>query len=159
MKRTVLLSLGVLLLTACASAPPKPSAGSDEAAVARASDNFWAIRDRGEASTFAALFTDDGIFMVPGLADASGMAAVQEMAAKRFAAAKAIDFEIHRREITVAGNTAHELGWFSETLPTPDEWMRMEGHYLLVWQRGHDGVWRVHRYMYNFSGAKPTPSR
>ncbi|HEU4521161.1 MAG TPA: SgcJ/EcaC family oxidoreductase, partial [Thermoanaerobaculia bacterium] len=121
----------VCALTSCATV--QPAAEHSEAEVREASDQFWATRDRGDASAFTAQFTDDGIFMVPGLADATGRDAILKLAEKRFAAVRPTDFTIHRREIDVAGDSAHELAWFSETIRGPHESTRMSGRYLLVW--------------------------
>lgn len=95
--------------------------------------------------------------MVPGLEDSAGRSAIQELAQIRFASAKTTDFEIQRREIEVRGDAAHELGWYSESHRGQEGAYRMKGRYLLVWQRGRDDIWRVHRYLYSFSGAEPLP--
>lgn len=124
-----------------------------EQTIQQASDQFIEARQRGDASSFAAYFTDDGVFMVPGLSDASGRSAVQELARKRFAGGPSREFVIHRREIRALGDLAHELAWFAETTATGDH--RMEGRHSIVWKRGTGGVWRVHRYLYAFSDAKP----
>ena len=143
----------VLLFTLTGCASGRPSTEQAEQAVQSASDRFFEARQRGDASAFAALFADDGIFMVPGLVDAAGRSAVQELAEKRFANGVSSDFEIHRREIDVVGDKAYEVGWFSET--TADRSHRMQGRHLIVWQRASDGGWRVRRYLYSFSGAQP----
>jgi uncharacterized protein (TIGR02246 family) len=123
--------------------------------VQQASDRFWTTRARGDAAALAALFTDDGMFMVPGLPDASGRKAVRELLEQRFAGGRTFDLVVHRREIEVTGDSANELAWYSESHQAQGQTMRMDGRYLLVWQRGGDGAWRVHRYLYNFSGATP----
>lgn len=148
--------LSVLLtgvaLAACATAPP--AAEDARVAVEQASDRFWAERDRADATAFAAQFTDDGMLMIPGLPDAVGRDAIRELMQKRFASTRITDFKVLRREIDVVGDSAWELGWFSEILRAENS-MRMSGRYLTVWKRGSDDVWRVHRYVYSFSGAKP----
>ena len=139
------------LFAACASSQPAPPMAHGE--VEQASDRFWDARVRGDVSSIASRLTEDTIFMVPGLPDAVGRIVVSETMQLRFQTLRPADFTIHRREIHVDGAIAHELGWYSETHRGHDEPMRMSGRYLLVWQRGRDGVWRVHRNMFNFSGA------
>jgi uncharacterized protein (TIGR02246 family) len=141
----------VLSLMSCATTPP--STDSSELRVQQASEQFWAVRERGDAATFAAQFTEDGVFMVPGVADAMGRTAIQELAQLRFAGARTTDSHVHKREIKVLGDSAHEIAWFMETYPADS--MRMLGRYVIVWNRGADNVWRVRRFMYNFSGAQP----
>ena len=151
-----------LVLAGCGTTgAPAAAAGTAETEVREASDRFWATRARADAGALAALFTDDGMFMVPGLPDASGRNAVRALLEQRFAGGRTFDFVVHRREIEVSGDSANELAWYSESHQAQGQTMRMDGRYLLVWRRGGDGVWRVHRYLYNFSGATPidTPSQ
>lgn len=152
MFRSLSILLVCVALTGCATAPPT----TDDARVdvERASDRFWAERDREDAAAFAAQFTEDGMLMIPGLADAVGRDAIRELMQKRFASTQITDFKVLRREIDVFGDSAWELGWFSEIMRGENP-MRMSGRYLIVWKRGSDDVWRVHRYVYSFSGAKP----
>jgi uncharacterized protein (TIGR02246 family) len=144
--------LTLVALTACASV--QPASEQSELAVQQASDRFWATRERGDARSFADQFTEDGILMIPGLADASGRTAIRELSEKRFPGTPTSDFKIQRREIQVAGDSAWELAWYEETYRGNDP-VRMRGRYLIVWKRASDGVWRVHRNLYNFSGTVP----
>jgi uncharacterized protein (TIGR02246 family) len=141
-----------LVFIGCATSAPVGDQDSTRA-IEEASDRFITARQSGDASSFAAQFADDGMFMVPGLEDASGRAAVEELARKRFAGGPSREFVIHRREIRALGDSAHELAWFAETTASGDH--RMEGRHSIVWKRGSDRVWRVHRYLYAFSDAKP----
>ena len=86
--------------------------------------------------------------------DASGRPAIQELAQKRFASGRTTDFELVRRDIEVAGDNAYELGWYAETDRRQDQAFRMQGRYAIVWKRVA-GTWRVHRFLYNFSDARP----
>lgn len=139
-------------LTACASAvPPATPAEDVRGLVEVASDRFLAARQGGDANAFASLFTDAGIYMVPGILDAAGRNAVRELAQQMFASGPTRDFKHERREVDVAGDSGYEPGWFSETTRTH----RMHGRHFILWKRGGDNVWRVHRYHYNFAGAEP----
>ena len=151
MSRSLSILMICVSLTACATIQPEQA----RLDVQRASDQFWAARERGDVSAFVEQFTDDGIFMVPGLKDAAGRTAVRELAQKRFAAAKITDFKVLRREIEVIGDSAHELAWYSEVHRGQGEAMRLEGRYLIVWKRGSDNLWRVSRYVYSLSDAQP----
>ena len=155
MSRSFCILIVCVALTACATV--QPATEQAELEVQQASDQFHATRVRGDAPSFAALFTDDGVFMVPGLPDAAGRDAVGKLAQQRFAGAQTSDFKILRREIEVIGDAAFELAWYSETDRRQGQAFRMEGRYLLQWKRGSDKSWRVHRYLYNFSDAAPVP--
>lgn len=156
MSRFLRILIVCCTLTACATAPPATDHASD-LDVRQASDRFWATRQRGDAAAFAEHFTDEGVLMIPGLDDASGRNAVRELAQKRFAGVRTADFKVHRREIDVCGDTAYELAWFAETYPAQNDPTRLRGRYLIVWKRGSDNVWRVHRNVYNFAGTEPLP--
>src|SRR4051812_23204137 len=117
--------LPVLILVACVSS--RPAAVDQEADVKRASDQFSATRISGDAAAFARQFTDDGIYMVPGVADAAGQTAIEKLAKRQLAPGRLTDFEVHRREIIVDGDTAHELASYSETNRGGEQPMRMDG--------------------------------
>ena len=138
-------------LTSCAT-----TSRNAEQNITQASAAFFESRQRADTASFVGHFTDDGAFMVPGVADAVGRNAIQELAQKRFAGGPTEDFKVHRREIRFAKDHAYELGWFTETDRRSGQAYRMEGRHLIVWQRA-GGQWRVQRYMYNFSDARPAP--
>lgn len=152
MRTSTLIGGLCLVFIGCATSTPVRDQDTEHA-IEEASNRFIGARQSGDASSFAAHFTDDGVFMVPGLLDASGRTAVEELAKKRFAGGPSSEFVIHRREIRVLGDLAHELAWFAETTAMGDH--RMEGRHSIVWKRGTDSAWRVHRYLYAFSDAKP----
>ena len=153
MFRSFCMLLLCAVLTSCATSPSAAPQDA-ESEVRQASDRFWATRERADAAALADLFTEEGILMVPGLPDAVGRNEVRDLLQQRFARARTTEFKVHRREIEVLGDSAYELAWFSE-VSRVQEPTRMEGHYVLVWSRGRDDVWRVHRYVYNFSDMTP----
>ena len=149
----ILLILGAL--TSCAS----NQAASDQAdlEVQQASDRFWAARQSGDPAALSTQLTDDAILMIPGLPDSVGRNAIRDLIQQRAATTQISESAIQRREIQVDGDMASELGWFSEVYRGQGPAMRMQGRYSIVWKRGADRVWRVHRNLYNFSGATPVP--
>src|SRR5256885_342392 len=84
-----------------------------------------------------------------------GRSEIRELAQQRFASARTTDFKVQRREIQLIGDSAYELAWYSETHRGQDQSLQLQGRYLIVWKRGSDKLWRVHRNLYNFSGATP----
>lgn len=142
------------LLVSCASAGPRTGGAEDE--IRQASDRFWAARESGDAAAVASQFTESGILMIPGLADTVGRDEILRLLERRFASVHTRGFEVERREIEIAGDTAWELAWFSEiSEPEGGEAMRFKGRYLNVWTRQSDGRWRLHRNLYAFSDARP----
>ena len=160
MARSLRFSLICLILAACTHSQPLPETLPENARteVEQASDRFWASRQREDVAAHTAQFTETGILMVPGLPDAVGRAAIRELLEQRFEGGRTTDFKVHRREIQVVGDSAHELAWYSEVRHGQGESMLLEGRYLLVWNRGSDGRWLVHRNLFNFSAATPVDS-
>lgn len=144
------------VLAGCASVQPGPDTERIEQEIAQASELLSQARQRGDVTSFVAHFTDDAIYMVPGLADAAGRAAIETLAHKRLAPGRIGEIKTHRRQIDVVGDVAYELAWFSESGPRDEQSMRMDGRHFIVWSRAGNS-WRVHRYLYNFSGAVPLP--
>ena len=155
MPRSLWIFFVCAALISCTSA--QPGGQQANAVVEQTSDRFWSTRQSGDGAALATQFTEDGILMIPGLADAAGREAIRSLVQQRAATTQISDFKIQRREIEVLGDTAHELGWFSEVYRGQGPSMRMQGRYSIVWKRGGDNVWRVHRNQYNFSGATPVP--
>jgi uncharacterized protein (TIGR02246 family) len=153
MLRSLLMAIVCAALISCVATQPEPAA--PESDIHRASDRFWAARQNEDLSSFVDHFTEDGILMIPGLPDAVGRSAIRGLMETRFASLRTSGFTVRRREVRVVGDAAYELAWYSEITHGAGDSMRMEGRYLNVWSRGGDGVWRVHRNVYNFSGATP----
>lgn len=124
-----------------------------DAKIRKSSDRFWA--SRGDPAALAAQLTATVILMVPGLPDAVGPEEVGDLLHQRFTTLRPTDWKVHKRELDVAGDTAYELAVYSEKQVAQGEAMRLDGRYLIVWKRGDDGVWRVHRILFNYSAATP----
>lgn len=142
-----------VLLTACATV--QPSTQQAELEVQQASEQFRVAHERGDAAALSALLTEDAVLMIPGMVDTEGRSAIQKLMQQRFGSMRIADFKIHRREISVIGDSAYELAWYEQTTRSEQGGFEMQGRYVIVWQRGSDDVWRVRRYVYNFSDATP----
>ena len=139
-----------LLLSCVSTQTPDASAESE---VQRVSDEYWA--NRADAKSLSQYVTEDAVLMVPGLLDAVGQDAFSELAHQR--ATRSSNFKVHRREFHVAGDTAYELAWYGETVRAEGDSLRMQGRYVILWKRGADGRWRIHRNLLNFSDVGPDP--
>ncbi|HEY3052924.1 MAG TPA: SgcJ/EcaC family oxidoreductase [Thermoanaerobaculia bacterium] len=154
MRHVALSVVVVLALLGCAT-----HHGSDKqrSEIEQARSAFWEAHARGDARALAALVTEDAILMAPGMPDIRGRSAIQNTAQQMFTALSITDFKIERSEIQVIGDTAYEVTSYSETLhPTSGTPGAVQGRYLIVWKRGQDTVWRVHRNLFNMaSGSHP----
>ena len=139
------------IATGDAQSPPTRA----EAEVREASDRFWSIRSEQNASLLAETFTESGLLGVPGVVDAVGRTEVRELLQKMLAG-RTTDFKLDRREVDVHGDTAYELGWFSEISHLGDgDAMQMSGRYVIFWERERDSQWRVNRFFYAWASATP----
>jgi ketosteroid isomerase-like protein len=82
---------------------------------------------------------------------------VRRLAEQHCAGGRTEDVRIERREIQVAGDSAYELAWYSESSRRQEEAFRMQARHFILWKREGDNSWRVQRYLYNVSGAEPLP--
>jgi uncharacterized protein (TIGR02246 family) len=103
------------------------------------------------------MVTEDAVLMAPGMSDIQGRSAIRDTAQQMFTALRITDLKIERSEIDVIGDTAYELTTYSETLhPKGGQASPVQGRYLIVWKRGRDGAWRVHRNLFNMAtGSHP----
>jgi uncharacterized protein (TIGR02246 family) len=54
-------------------------------------------------------------------------------------------------EVEEFGDTATELGTVSATLPgDAGKRVALRGKYIVLWKKGADGAWRLHRDIWNF---------
>lgn len=144
----------LLALIGCATRQASQDRKSE---IKQARSAFWEAHGRGDARALAALVTEDAILMAPGMPDIRGRNAIRSTAEQMFEALSISDFKIERSEIEVIDDTAYEVTSYSETLhPTGGKPGVVQGRYVIVWKRGQDGVWRVHRNLFNMaSGAHP----
>ena len=56
-------------------------------------------------------------------------------------------FEIIEPRVSVSGAWATEKGMYKPTLTQGEKKSTHTGHYLIIWQRRTDSVWRIDRYV------------
>lgn len=142
-------------LLAAASALPVTAHGQDAAAGIEATlERFETAYNGGDAEAMAALYTPDGALLPPGAARIDGREGIAALW-RSFMEAGVKDLALKTVELEVHGETASEVGTF--TLTAPDgEGGRVTGHgkYIVLWRKGDDGVWRLHRDIWNETPAE-----
>ncbi len=160
-----------LLLVSCAQAPPPAPAAApapavkanepdDLAAIARLRDAYSSALGAGDATAMANLYTEDGISQTNQMPTMTGRAAIEEGQKMAFSQASFSGMEVTAEETRTLGNIGYERGRFKMTV-TPKAGgkpMPQEGRYMLVLQKGPDGMWRVARDMDNVD-VPPGPAR
>ncbi len=98
---------------------------------------------RGDAQSFAELFTTDGQIFNPGIAAVSGRENILRDRQELFIRAKVLSGVIRTDHLEQSGDLAFELGRFSYTLSVDGQPGRIvEGKFITIWKRGEDGQWR-----------------
>jgi uncharacterized protein (TIGR02246 family) len=139
----------VLVLALAASA----SANSPRENIEEALATFAAAFNGGDGAGVAALYTDDAALLPPGGERVDGRAAIETFWQG------AIDggltnLTLRVVEVEAKGDIAYEVGALSLQVPGEDgQPVTVEGKYIVVWQKGADGTWRLHRDIWNMSPA------
>jgi ketosteroid isomerase-like protein len=113
--------------------------------IAAANKCFGACVAARDYPGLAAFYTDDAALLPPGNPVVSGAKAIGSFWA---ATAQSIGLKaatLTTRELEVHGDTAHETG--EAVLVTAKGDARVK--YLVIWKRGPDRIWKMHRDIWN----------
>ena len=133
-----------------------PAAAEDvRAALEKSSQAWMAAFNAGDAAGIAALYTEDAMLLPPDATQIKGRQAVQDTF-QGWIDAGFKDIVFETVEVEVSGDMAYEVGLYSVKAPAEnDQMITATGNFLVVWKKGADGVWRLHRDTWNDT---PPPS-
>lgn len=104
----------------------------------------------GDAKAVADLYTEDGALYPPGGEAISGRQAIQAFWQQEID--RGVQDGPHQRiELVESGNLAYEIGRLVLRMPSHAGLIDVGGSYLVIWQRGDDGIWRMHRDIWNLA--------
>ena len=140
----------VAALSACeAMDQGQDAAGGIESSLAQFEDAY----NSGNAAGVAALYTADAAVLPPDAARIDGREGIQAMW-QSFLDAGVEDLALESVEIDAHGDSASEVGSFSITAPDGQGGrVTVDGKYIVLWRQGEDGVWRIHRDIWNDNPA------
>ena len=148
MKR-FLIAVAMLALAGCETAGVESIEG-----IAATSARFEAAFNKGDAAGLAKLYTADAVVMAPNYARIRGRRAIQGLW-QRFFDAGVSDIDLKTLELEVADRRASEYGTFSLTAPDGRGGrVTATGKYIVLWRHDSDGVWRLHRDIWNNDPAE-----
>ncbi len=148
--RTSLLPALVLGVAGLLTASPGMGAETAEEAVRAAVQGFEAAVNKGDAAALARMYTPQAAVMPPGTARVDGREAIEQVWRQSMEQGGVKDMSIRSTEVTVVGSTAYEVGTATLTEKDAKGGVRPGSvKYLHVWQRGEDGMWRLHREIWN----------
>lgn len=104
----------------------------------------------GDAERASRLYTEDALLMPPGSPQLQGRAAIKEAWQGMIdAGVKDIKFTCH--EAVAAGDMAIEVSSLSASAPGEGgSRATLTGKYIVIWRKGSDGDWYLHRDIWNF---------
>ena len=97
-------------------------------------------------SKYLDIVSEDLVWFPPGQPVVMGRNGFREWV-KPFFDTYNYQFEIIEPRVSVSGDWAAEKGMFKSTLTQGDKKSTHPGHYLIIWQRCTDSVWRIDRYV------------
>ncbi len=104
----------------------------------------------GDAAGVAAHYTDDAALLPPDAPRIDGREGIQGFW-QALMDAGVRDVALTTQEVDDFGDVANEVGVISATAPSEDGGrVQLTGKYVVVWKRGGDGTWRLHRDIWNF---------
>lgn len=150
MKRLLVLAASVLILGG-----GQALAQSAEEAIRNNLDAWEAAFDAGDGKALADLYTEDAVLLPPGAERVEGRGKIAEFWQGAIDSGLE-DPDLEAVEVVESGDLAYEVGRLSITAPGEDgEPTPVSGKYVVIWQRGDDGTWRLHRDIWNTN--PPTP--
>lgn len=146
--------LGLVGVVSMLGGGPVFAQGAEEA-VKEGLDAWEAAFNAGDGKALADLYTEAAVLLPPGAERIEGRGKIAEFWQGAIDSGLA-DPDLEAVEVVESGDLAYEVGKLSITAPGEDgEPTPVSGKYIVIWQRGDDGEWRLHRDIWNMS---PTPS-
>jgi ketosteroid isomerase-like protein len=105
-----------------------------------------AALERKNYADVAALCTDDAKVLPPDGPIVTGKAAIETFWKETAASLGIEGAKLTTLDLEVAGDTAYEVG---EAVLSLSSGQRPRVKYVVVWRKGGDGVWRLHRDIWN----------
>jgi uncharacterized protein (TIGR02246 family) len=143
MKSVTLAMLALVFLS------PTVFAGSDADAIAEGGLSWEKAYNSEDGTAVAALYTTDAALLPPGGARVEGQQAIADFWAGAIASGLA-NVELETTELEFFDDTATEIGYLAGTVPADGGGTTaVAGKFIVVWKRGDDGTWRLHRDIWN----------
>ena len=161
MRTHVTLAAVLALTVSCRNGAPPDSPGNGSAApsadadrardeIRRQSERHVAAHRLASADSIVAMYADDVVVQFPDIPDARGRAGARDMFASILAGMKVDTLLVTPDTIEVHGDAAYEWGTYHQVYtPQGKPRVREDGRYVIRWQRGANGTWRVSRFTGN----------
>jgi uncharacterized protein (TIGR02246 family) len=134
--------------------PPAQGQDAVRVAIEKRAAEFSAAFNRGDVKAVAAMYTEDAIALPPDADIVRGRTAIEKLWTDAMASGmKSITFTV--LDVQSSGDLAVETGRAAIGLqPAGKPVTTQTGKYVVVWQRGADGQWRLLRDIWNGGGPE-----
>jgi uncharacterized protein (TIGR02246 family) len=142
--------VAVLLLSSAISAAAQSAREDIEAALTKFMDAF----NSGNAAAVAEMYTEDAAVLPPDGKRVDGRKGVEEFWQGAIKGGMK-NLTLNALEVEERADLAYEVGAF--TLDVPSEGGALStvaGKYIVIWKKGDDGRWRLHRDIWNSGAAQ-----
>jgi uncharacterized protein (TIGR02246 family) len=157
MKRTLIsISLLLLLLSGCNVEQDHTTTEEDLAAIRQFLEHSGEAVNAGDVEAEVNRFTEDGIYMWPGLPSIEGHEELRKFFERRFAEVE-VQLENVTVEVEVSGDWAFDRGKYVANIRSRSSGKVQihHGKYINILRRQADGTWRVARRIRNLDHPLP----
>ena len=141
----ILVSLCLLLALRHSSAAPSGDAKLDSA-IEKANSEFLTAVKTGDATTIAAPYAENGIFMMPDGSCIKGRAEIEKMYRTGFEkSGPPKSSTLDSKSVVLDGDMAYESGSADITVEKEGKPITRTSRYLTIWQKSTDGEWKIVR--------------
>jgi uncharacterized protein (TIGR02246 family) len=143
-----LAALGLCLIGGIA--PAAFAADTDvEAAIDEQNTKFEQAYNAGDADAVAGFYSMDGVVLPPDGARQEGREAIRAFWSGAMEQGLK-DVDLTAVEVYPQDDMATEVGTFTATAPAEGGGQAaIAGKYIVLWKRGEDGTWQIHRDIWN----------
>jgi uncharacterized protein (TIGR02246 family) len=145
-------ALAIFIQLLLAGVNPVQGQDAVRVAIEKRAAEFSAAFNRGDVKAVAAMYTEDAIALPPDADIVRGRTAIEKLWTEAMASGmKSITFTV--LDVQSSGDLAVETGRAAIGLqPAGQPVTTQTGKYVVVWQRGADGQWRLLRDIWNSGG-------
>jgi ketosteroid isomerase-like protein len=124
--------------------------GDVRKAVEEGNRKFGAAVERKNYLELASLYTNDAKLLAPDAPIVTGRKAIENFWRDAVSALGLVSATLKTLDLEVSEDTAYEVGQGDLKLSSGQATVK----YMVVWRRGDDGTWRLHRDIWNSMPAE-----
>ncbi len=144
-----ILAAGACALALMSTVPGLAAEVAAKDAIENQAAAFEQAFNAGDAEKVASFYTEDAAVFPPGSARIDGRDAIRDFWAGAIETGIG-DLDLQIVEVSESGDLAVDVGTLTMTAPAEGGGRTdLAGKYIVVWQRGPDGTWRLHRDIWN----------